>query len=144
MAAIRAGQLGLKTLCIEKSSCLGGTCLNVGCIPSKALLQATEYYSLMQKGAEKFGIVCDSVSIDFGRMMKRKEEVISGFNKGIEGLFKKNRVTRMLGKARITGPTEIVVEDSGEQKTVQAKNILLATGSVPVSLPFVPRRVPRA
>jgi dihydrolipoamide dehydrogenase len=122
VAAIRAGQLGLKTACIEKSNVLGGTCLNVGCIPSKTLLHTTEMFHQSQQ------------PIDFGKMMKNKETVIAGFNKGIEGLFKKNKVDWIRGQAKLTGPHTIDVDG----KTIEAKNIILATGSAPIALPFLP------
>lgn len=116
VAAIRAAQLGLKTVCVEKNPTLGGTCLNVGCIPSKVLLHDTE------------------VSTDFQKMMERKKEVISGFTSGIEGLFKKNRIEWVHGAARLMGPNSVEVEG----KSIEAKNIILATGSEPITLPFLP------
>jgi len=116
VAAIRAAQLGLKVACIEKRKTLGGTCLNVGCIPSKVLLNDSE------------------CSTDLSKMMSRKTQVISGFTKGIEGLFKKNKVEWILGEAKLKTPHQIEVDG----KIVEAKNIILATGSTPIELPFLP------
>lgn len=116
VAAIRAAQLGLKTACIEKSKTLGGTCLNVGCIPSKVLLHDSE------------------CSPDFAKMMERKTKVISGFTTGIELLFKKNKIDWIQGSAKLKNPQTIDV--NGQEVT--AKNILLATGSEPIALPFLP------
>jgi len=133
VAAIRAGQLGLKTVCIEKVKELGGTCLNVGCIPSKALLHSTEMLFQLQKDGPKNGLNF-SGQVDFSNMQKRKEEIVQGFNKGVEFLFRKNKVERIQGTAQLVDPNTILV---GSQK-VSAKNIILATGSEPISLPFLP------
>jgi dihydrolipoamide dehydrogenase len=116
VAAIRAAQLGLKTACIEKDPTLGGTCLNVGCIPSKVLLHDSE------------------TSTDFAKMMARKIEVVSGFTSGIQFLFKKNKIDWIAGFGRVKSPTAIDVDG----KTIEAKHIILATGSQPISLPFLP------
>lgn len=116
VAAIRAAQLGLKTACIEKNKTLGGTCLNVGCIPSKALLHDSE------------------ISKDFPKMMERKGKVVAGFTTGIEGLFKKNKIDWIQGTGKLTGPNTIDVGG----KIIEAKNIVLATGSEPIALPFMP------
>jgi dihydrolipoamide dehydrogenase len=125
VAAVRAAQLGLKTACIEKRATLGGTCLNVGCIPSKALLHTTELY---RESQEQFG----QFPLDFRKMMENKEKVVSGFTKGIEGLFKKNKVDWISGSATLKGPHQIAVG----QELVEAKYIILATGSEPISLPL--------
>jgi dihydrolipoamide dehydrogenase len=116
VAAIRAAQLGLKTVCIEKRKTLGGTCLNVGCIPSKALLHDSE------------------LSKDLFQMMQRKEKVVSGFTSGIESLFKKNKVDWIKGSACLKSANSIDVDG----KIIESKYIILATGSEPVSLPFLP------
>lgn len=116
VAAIRAAQLGLKTACVEKNKTLGGTCLNVGCIPSKVLLHDSE------------------VSKDFQKMMARKTKVVSGFTSGIEGLFKKNKIDWLTGHGRLKGPHTIDIDG----KSIEAKQIILATGSEPISLPFMP------
>lgn len=134
VAAIRASQLGLKTVCVEKESALGGTCLNVGCIPSKALLQSSEYYDLLKHEGALHGIRYKEIAIDFPVMMKRKEEVVKTLTTGVAGAFKKNKVAHIKGKARFTSPTTIDVD--GQQVT--AKHFILATGSEPISLPFLP------
>ena len=133
VAAIRAAQLGLKTACVEKDKALGGTCLNVGCIPSKCLLQSTEFYSKILKEGKTHGISADP-TFDFTQMMQRKETVISGFNKGIQGLFRKNKITSISGCATFKTPHTISVDG----KEITAKNFILATGSVPTPLPFLP------
>jgi dihydrolipoamide dehydrogenase len=134
VAAIRAAQLGLKVCCIEERKELGGTCLNVGCIPSKALLYSSECYWKMKHEAAFLGIVCSDLSCNFSQMMKRKNEIVQGFVKGIDALFKKNKVERIHGKAQFKSPQEI--EAAGNM--IKAKHIILATGSEPISLPFLP------
>ncbi len=134
VAAIRAAQLGLKTACIEKDKQLGGTCLNVGCIPSKALLYSSELYHKLASEYDAHGIKVENPSFDFQKMMNRKQSVVSGFNKGIEGLFQKNKIDWIQGHGKLIGPTKIEVDG----KVIEAKNIILATGSEPVALPFLP------
>lgn len=134
VAAIRCAQLGLKTCCIEKNPTLGGTCLNVGCIPSKDLLHSSEMYWKIQKEAASHGIHVKDLSLNFSEMMLRKEKTIGGFTKGIEGLFKKNKVDWMKGTAKLKSAHEITV---GEE-TIEAASIILATGSEPIALPFLP------
>jgi len=133
VAAIRAAQLGLKAACIEKTKALGGTCLNVGCIPSKALLHSSELYAALAHEYAQHGIQA-TATYDFKKIMDRKEKVITGFNQGIEGLFKKNKVDWIQGHGKLTSATTIDVNG----KTIEAKNIILATGSEPVQLPFLP------
>jgi dihydrolipoamide dehydrogenase len=130
VAAIRAAQLGLKTACIEKSPTLGGTCLNVGCIPSKALLHTTEVYTSIQ---EEEGLHAKP-TYDFSAIMARKEKVVLGFTKGIEGLFKKNKIDWIQGSASFKDPNTLSVAN----QTLQAKSFILATGSEPIPLPFLP------
>ncbi len=134
VAAIRASQLGLNVLCVDKRKEPGGTCLNVGCIPSKALLHSSELCSLMGKEALANGLLCADVKVDFSLMQKRKSQIVEGFNQGVLSLFKKNKITYLVGEARLLSPTKIQVK--GEE--IEAKNILLATGSEPISLPFLP------
>ncbi len=131
VAAIRAAQLGLKTACIEKNKTLGGTCLNVGCIPSKALLHSSEIFWKIQR---EEGIIAKGISYDFAKLMGRKEKIVQGFTKGIEGLFKKNKVDWIQGHGKLKSPHEIEVG----KEIIQAENIILATGSEPVPLPFLP------
>ena len=133
VAAIRAAQLGLNVACIEKDAKLGGTCLNIGCIPSKCLLQSSEMYANLIHNGKTHGIEANP-KIDFSKMMKRKEEVISGFNMGIEGLFKKNKVTKIIGAAEFKDPNTVSV--NGDE--FRAKNFIIATGSEPTPLPFLP------
>lgn len=133
VAAIRAAQLGLKTACVEKEA-LGGTCLNVGCIPSKTLLQATSHYHFLKHDAKVHGIEYKDLSFNFDTMMGRKDEVVQSFNQGIAYLFKKNKVESIQGHGSFVGSNCIRV---GHQE-VEAKNIIIATGSQPISLPFLP------
>lgn len=133
VAAIRASQLGLKTACIEKDAALGGTCLNVGCIPSKSLLQSSELYHKILHGVKEHGIEA-LASVDFSQMMARKDGVVSGFNQGIQGLFKKNKITQIKGKATFTSAKTVSVEG----KEIEGKNFIIATGSEPTPLPFLP------
>src|SRR5581483_12221762 len=102
VAAIRAAQLGLKVACVDKRKEPGGTCLNIGCIPSKALLHASELYWKMKHEARAFGITTGVVGCDFTQMMARKQKVVWGFNEGVAALFKKNNITYLVGSAKLT------------------------------------------
>lgn len=133
VAAIRSAQLGLKTVCIEKRKELGGTCLNVGCIPSKALLYSSELYWKCAHVAKEHGVKTQA-SFDLTAMMGRKEKVVSGFVAGIDMLFKKNKITRIQGHGKLKDPNTLDVDG----KEIKAKHIILATGSEPISLPFLP------
>ena len=124
VAAIKAAQLGMKVACVEKHSRLGGTCLNVGCIPSKALLQSSELYHEMQHAADH-GITATDVKIDIAALLKRKDEVVDGLTKGIAGLFTKNKVTWLKGTATITAATSVKVDETD----YTTKAIIIATGS---------------
>jgi dihydrolipoamide dehydrogenase len=130
VAAIRAAQLGLKTACVEKRETLGGTCLNIGCIPSKALLQSSENFHAISHSASEHGINVGEISLDLARMQARKGEVVVANTKGVEFLFKKNKVTWIKGAAKFTSPTEIDVAGT----TYTAKNYIIATGSESVPL----------
>jgi dihydrolipoamide dehydrogenase len=132
VAAIRAAQLGLKTACVEKRGALGGTCLNVGCIPSKALLESSEKFEDANHAFAKHGIDA-KVSLNLKQMMARKTEVVSMLTKGIEGLFKKNKVTYLKGHGTITGKNEVDVDGT----KYAAKNIIIATGSEVTPLPGI-------
>lgn len=134
VAAIRASQLGLKTVCIERHKRLGGTCLNVGCIPSKALLHSSELFNKLSTEYENHGISVSSAAFDFQKMMRRKEAIVTSFNQGIEGLFQKNKIDWICGYAKLLSANKIDVDG----KIIEAKNIILATGSEPVALPFLP------
>src|SRR6185295_6306468 len=118
VAAIRAAQLGLNVACIEKETALGGTCLRVGCIPSKALLESSELFEKARNGLGVHGVKVGGVELDLGAMLKRKDQVVSALIKGIDGLFKKNKITRYSGHATITGAGEIRI---GEQQ-IKAKH----------------------
>ena len=133
VCAIRCAQLGLKTACVEGRGALGGTCLNVGCIPSKALLHASHSLHEAQHNFTKMGLMGKSPSVDLGKMMEYKQDVIDGNTAGIEFLFKKNKVDYIQGWAKISGKGEVTVGD----EVHTAKNIVIATGSEPSSLPGV-------
>lgn len=137
VAAIRAAQLGLKTACVEKRGTLGGTCLNVGCIPSKALLTASHHYHAAAHEFASFGIKVGKVDMDVTGMMGHKDKVVSDNTKGIEFLFKKNKVTYLIGTGTITAPGQIKVAGKDGEQTVSAKHIVIATGSDVTPLPGV-------
>ena len=138
VAAIRAAQLGLVTVCIEMDKTLGGTCVNVGCIPTKALLSSSEHYEFARLHAAEHGVRLGDVSLDLATMLKRKDTVVGQNTKGIEFLFRKNRITwaRGLGTLR-KGNVVDVAGDDGKTESWSAKNVIIATGSVPVELPFL-------
>ena len=133
VCAIRAAQLGLKVACVEKHSTLGGTCLNVGCIPSKALLQSTEEFEKATHALKDHGVLVDGVRLDLDRMLARKTEVVGANTKGVEFLFRKNKVTRLKGIGRITAPDTVDVDGT----SYTTKNIVIASGSESVPLPGV-------
>jgi dihydrolipoamide dehydrogenase len=137
VAAIRGAQLGMKVACVEKEPALGGTCLRVGCIPSKALLDSTELFHDIQEKAKTHGISTGDVSMDVAAMMKRKDGVVDGLTRGVAGLFKKNKIEWVKGFGRLASPDTIEVESDDGKRTLKAKNVLLAPGSVPVELPFM-------
>lgn len=138
VAAIRAAQLGMKVALIEKRSTLGGTCLNIGCIPSKALLDSTEFYARTKDEAEQHGIRVDSVSFDLETMMKRKAKVVKKFTGGVSSLMKSNGVKVFHGTGTIGKDKKITVTaEDGHSEEVAADNIIIATGSVPQQLPFL-------
>jgi dihydrolipoamide dehydrogenase len=137
VAAIRAAQLGLKTACVESRGSLGGTCLNVGCIPSKALLQSSHHFAVAQHDFANHGIKVGKLEVDLAAMMARKDKVVSGLTKGIEGLFKKNKVTYIVGTGRLTAPGTIAVTGKDGEQTISAKSIIIATGSEVTPLPGV-------
>ena len=137
VAAIRAGQLGLKTAIVEKDKELGGTCLNIGCIPSKALLTSSDHFVFVKKEAEKHGIKIDNVGLDLAKMLQRKDKVVKTLTGGVRALMKTNKVTTFEGLGTITAPGKVSVRSSkGETQEIETTNIVIATGSVPVELPF--------
>ena len=137
VAAIRAAQLGLKVACVEKRGSLGGTCLNVGCIPSKALLTASHHYEAAGHEMAAFGIKVGNVSFDLKGVMGHKDKVVSDNTKGIEFLFKKNKVTYIIGAGEITAPGQIKVTAKDGVKDITAKAIIIATGSDVTPLPGI-------
>ena len=139
VAAIRAAQLGLKTAIIEKDKELGGTCLNVGCIPSKALLASSDHFVFAKKEAAKHGIVLDKVSLDLATMLGRKDKVVKTLTGGVRALMKGNKVTTFTGLGTITEPGKVRVQpNEGEATEIAADHIMIATGSVPINLPSMP------
>ncbi len=137
IAAIRSGQLGLKTALVEKDKELGGTCLNVGCIPSKALLTSTDHLMFVKKEAAKHGIVIDGARADLAKMQERKAKVVKTFNTGVRSLMKTNKVTVFEGLGTIVAPGKVSVKSSnGQTQEIETKNIVIATGSAPMELPF--------
>lgn len=142
VAAIKAGQLGLKTACVEMRGRLGGTCLNVGCIPSKALLTSSHHYYDAKTHFAEHGIVVDNVSVDLDKMHQSKNKTVEGLTGGIEFLFKKNNVDYFKGKGSITGPNAVSVAlndgGGGSSESLHTKNIVIATGSEVTPLPPVP------
>ncbi|MBI9087515.1 MAG: dihydrolipoyl dehydrogenase [Desulfobacterales bacterium] len=137
VAAVRAAQLGLKTVCIEKASRLGGVCLNVGCIPSKALLDSSEYFHLAAEHFADHGIKTGKVAIDLAKMMARKNNVVEELTGNVRKLLEGNRVDIIHGTARLAGGQSVTVVKAGQKKAVSltAANILLATGSAPITVP---------
>jgi dihydrolipoamide dehydrogenase len=133
VCALRAAQLGLKTACVEKRATLGGTCLNIGCIPSKALLQSSEEFEKANHALKDHGVLVDGVKLDLARMQARKTEVVTANTKGVEFLFRKNKITWLKGTGRITTPGTVDVDGTA----YTAKNIVIATGSDSVPLPGV-------
>ena len=136
VAAIRAAQLGLTVACIERRGALGGTCLNVGCIPSKALLHDSELFEMAGHDLAAHGVKLSGVKLDLAAMMKRKAGVVADLTKGIAQLFKKNKVEYVAGHGRVTGKREVTVEGGGG-RVLAAGNIIVATGSVPIPLPGI-------
>lgn len=138
VGAIRAAQLGLKTAIVEKDKTFGGTCLNVGCIPSKALLESSEHYVATKHDLGAHGVKVGGVELDLKTMMTRKEQVVAQNNQGVAFLFKKNKITAVNGMGRILGPGQVEVTGAdGTKQVLVTKNIMIATGSVPVELPFL-------
>ncbi len=133
VCAIRAAQLGLRTACVERRATLGGTCLNIGCIPSKALLQSSENFEEASHAFADHGVMIDSVKLDLKRMMARKGDVVSANVKGVEFLFKKNKVDWIKGSGRVAAPGKVEVDGA----TYDAKHIVIATGSESLTLPGV-------
>ena len=139
VAAIRAAQLGLKVACVDKRPVLGGTCLNVGCIPSKALLESSELYHLAQARFSNHGIQVGALGLDLPRMLQRKDQIVKSLTDGIAFLFKKNHITSFTGRGRLTGPGKVRVQpDKGSATDLEGKHVLIATGSEPTELKALP------
>jgi dihydrolipoamide dehydrogenase len=138
VAAIRASQLGLKTAIVEKDKTLGGTCLNVGCIPSKALLASSEHLHFAQERFAAHGIIAKDIKLDLGAMMKRKTEVVGKLTSGVAFLMKKNKIQVVKGFGKLVDAHTVEVTGAnGAVETLRTENILLSTGSVPIELPFL-------
>jgi dihydrolipoamide dehydrogenase len=137
VAAIRAAQLGLNVGCVEKETALGGTCLRIGCIPSKALLESTELFDLANGKLSQHGIRLPQPQLDLAVMMRRKDQIVSGLTKGIDALFKRNRITRYYGHGRIDSLGRVVVRGDKSETEIKARHILIATGSKAATLPGV-------
>jgi len=137
VCAIRSAQLGFKTACIESKNTLGGTCLNVGCIPSKSLLNLSENFNKVKKNFFSLGITTGKVTLNLSKMMKTKEKSVTVLTKGIEFLFKKNKVTYIKGQASFKSNNEIIVQEKNSQKIYRANHIIISTGSEPTSIPGI-------
>ena len=138
VCSIKCAQLGLKTACVESSKTLGGTCLNVGCIPSKSLLNSSEMYRKAQKEFNNLGIEANNLKLNLAKMMNNKNKSVLALTKGVEFLFKKNKITHLKGKASISTKSTVTVTDDLKKRTnFKAKNIVIGTGSVPTSLPGI-------
>jgi dihydrolipoamide dehydrogenase len=139
VAAIRAAQLGMSVACVEKRATLGGTCLNVGCIPSKALLDSSELYAQAKSHFEKHGIHAGPLRLDLAAMLARKDRVVKSLTDGVAFLFKKNKITSYVGSGRLMGESKVAVTSANAEEIIlEAKHILLATGSEPVTLASLP------
>ena len=138
VCSIRLAQLGLKTACVESRKTLGGTCLNVGCIPSKSLLHSSEMYYKAEKEFNNLGIDVGNIKLDLSKMMKNKDGSVQTLTKGIEFLFKKNKVTHLKGIGSVSDNNTVTVKDNnGKNINYKAKNIVIGTGSIPTSLPGI-------
>ena len=134
VCAIRASQLGLKTGCIESRGTLGGTCLNIGCIPSKSLLNSSEYYHKAKNNFNSMGIEASDIKLNLKKMMANKNKSVQVLTKGVEFLFKKNKVSYIRGKGSIVSKNNVIVYDNGKKTSYKTKNIVIATGSSSSSL----------
>jgi dihydrolipoamide dehydrogenase len=137
VAALRAGQLGLRVACVERESELGGTCLRIGCIPSKALLESTEQLQHARTVLPALGIRLESVEPDLTRMMARKDEIVGSLTRGVAQLFANSRITRIIGDAVLLGDGGVEVSSGQSRQVLRARHIILATGSSPASLPGI-------
>ena len=138
VAAIRAAQLGMRVACVDKYPTLGGTCLNIGCIPSKALLESSERYWQATRGLAAHGVQVSGVTLDLATMMARKDKVVRAGTQGLVTLFKRNQIERVRGAAHFVSPREVVVAGEEGARTLTAARVLIATGSEPMPLPGLP------
>ena len=138
VASIKAAQLGMKVACVDKQADPGGTCLNVGCIPSKVLLNSSQKFYEAKTGFNTHGIYCDGLRFDLSQMMSRKDKIVSNLTQGIQYLFRKNNVIFIQGTATFLSPTSLTItKEAGDSQTLTASKIVIATGSAPVVLPNV-------
>src|SRR6201984_1443989 len=138
VAAIRAAQLGLKTACVESRGSLGGTCLNIGCIPSKALLQSSHKFAEAGRDLAEHGVRVGDIALDLTAMMSRKDKVVTTLTRGVDFLFRKNKIDWLKGKGRIAAPGRIVVTGAdGASQDIQATSIIIASGSESTPLPGI-------
>src|SRR5437868_10115660 len=138
VAAIRAAQLGLKTACVDSRASLGGTCLNIGCIPSKALLQSSEKFAEAGHGLAEHGITVGELGLDLTAMMGRKDKVVTTLTRGVEFLFRKNKIDWLRGKARFAAPGRLAITGAdGAAREVEATSIIISTGSESTRLPGI-------
>jgi dihydrolipoyl dehydrogenase len=137
VAAIRAAQLGLNVACVEKEPALGGTCLRIGCIPSKAMLESSERFWEAKERFAVHGIRVGEVGLDLAAMLQRKDQVVTTLTRGVDSLFKRNKITRYSGHGKIEGSGRVLVMNSKESLELNAKSILIATGSKPATLPGI-------
>ncbi len=137
VAAIRAAQLGMKVACVEKEKTLGGTCLNIGCIPSKALLNSTEKFSEIENHIDEHGISADKINIDISKMMIRKNKIVTKLTTGIGFLFKKNKITQLIGQASFIDSKTIQVKNDKDERRHTASNFIIATGSSSKKIPSI-------
>jgi len=137
VAAIRAAQLGMNVACVEKEETLGGTCLNIGCIPSKALLHSSEKYMELTKNSEEHGIKINKIDLDLSKLMQRKEKIVKQLTSGIGFLFKKNKITHLKGSVSFVDKKNIKIKSSKEL-TISANNFIIATGSTSITIPKIP------
>src|SRR5437588_8518163 len=134
VAAIRAAQLGLNVACVEEVPALGGTCLRIGCIPSKALLESSQRFWETREKLAIHGVQVGQLKLDLPVMLRRKDQIVTALTKGVEALFKKNKITRYLGHGRLNGPGRVLVEGGAEPVELKSKFVLIATGSKPATL----------
>ena len=136
-AAIRAAQLGLDVACVEKEKALGGTCLRIGCIPSKALLESSEIYERASAGFDQHGVLASGVQLDLARMLRRKDRVVASLTQGVASLVKKNKITRYTGTARFASASSLAIDTRDGTLEIEGKHVVIATGSKSASLPGI-------